>query len=77
MAVLAFVAGLSFRKGKKNPDVELMKKQRKDLQKEEEKLKKEQKRLEREAEEIEKKKYFDNPDDAVRFLNDTFRKRNK
>ncbi|WP_126992264.1 hypothetical protein [Thermosipho globiformans] len=74
LAVLGFVAGLSFRKGKKNPDVELLKEQRKDLQKEEEELKKEQERLEREAKEIEKKRYFNDPVDAAKYLNDELRK---
>lgn len=73
----AFIAGLFIHQDKKNPNVELLEKQRKDLQKEEERLKKEQERLEEEVKEIEKKKYFDNPNDAVKYLNDTFRKRNK
>jgi cell division protein FtsB len=75
LATLAFVAGLSFRKGKKNPDVELLKGQRKDLQKEEEELKKEQERLEREAEEIEKKRYFNDPVDAANYINNELCKR--
>lgn len=75
LTALAFVAGLLVRKGKKNPDVELLKEQRKDLQKEEEELKKEQKKLEKEAEEIEKKEYFNDPVDAANYINNELRKR--
>ena len=38
-------------------------------------LKQEQERLEKEAKEIEEKKPFDNVDDAIKYLNDTIRKR--
>lgn len=75
LVIFSFVIGLSFRKGKKNPDVELLKEQRKDLQKEEEELKKEQKKLEKEAEEIEKKEYFNDPVDAANYINNELRKR--
>ena len=52
-----------------------LKEEEKAFKKEQERLKKEQEKLEKEAEEIEKKKYFDNVDDASKYINRVFRKR--
>jgi cell division protein FtsB len=75
LAIFAFILGLFFSKGKKNPDVSLLEEQRQELKKEQEELKKEQEKLEREAEEIEKKRYFNDPVDAANYINNELRKR--
>jgi len=77
LAGIAFIIGFMIRPHPKNPEIKHLEKEREKLQEKEEDLKKEQERLEKEAEEIEKKNYFDNVDDAAKFLNDTLRKRHK
>jgi len=52
-----------------------LKEEEKAFKKEQERLKKEQEKLEKEAEEIEKKKYFDNVDDAAKYIDRVLRKR--
>jgi cell division protein FtsB len=71
----AFIAGLFIHRDKKNPNVELLEKQRKDLQKEEEELKKEQKKLEKEADEIAKEKPFSDADNAAKFINNILKRK--
>lgn len=77
LAIFAFILGLFFSRGKKNPDISLLEEQREDLEKDLDKLKKEQAQLEKEAKEIEKKKYFNNADDAANYINNELRKRKK
>jgi len=77
LAGIAFIIGFMIRPHPKSFEIQHLEKEREKLQEEEEDLKKEQERLEKEAEEIEKKNYFNDPDSAAKFLNDTLRKRHK
>jgi len=76
LAGIAFIIGFMIRPHPKSFEIQHLKKEREKLQEEEEDLKKEQERLEKEAEEIEKKKYFNDPVDAAKYIDDVLR-RNK
>ncbi|OOC42198.1 hypothetical protein [Thermosipho sp. 1074] len=75
LLIIGFIAGLIIKNPRKVDDLEKLKQERGELKKEQHSLKKEQERLEKEAEQIEKKKYFNNVDDAAKYLNDVMRKR--
>ena len=79
LMVLGFIVGLLLGHRSdvhtESEKIRKLKEEEKAFKKEQERLKKEQEKLEKEAEEIEKKKYFDNVDDASKYLNDTLRKR--
>lgn len=79
---LAFLIGFLLKPYEESQDIqdlikkrEELKKKREELKKQQEGLKKVQEQLEKEAEEIEKKRYFNDPVDAAKYLNDELRKR--
>jgi uncharacterized membrane protein YgaE (UPF0421/DUF939 family) len=74
VGIIIFIVGLLFIPPEPPEEIKDLKKKKKDLEKKEQKLKKEYKQLKKEGKKIEEEKPFDNPDDAVKYLNSRKRK---